>query len=73
MHTKELLHLHDTSYTSHIQNIQKEPSESDTPTTQATCLVVVLHIVYNGVILRITSTCTQRSSIYTVVVIATSV
>jgi hypothetical protein len=49
------------------------PSGSNTPTTQATCLVVVLHIVCNGVILRIISSCIQRSSIYTIVVVATSV
>jgi len=66
MHTKEWLHLRVTSHTSHIQNTQKGLSESDTPTTQVTCLVVVLHIVCNGVILRIINTCIQRSSIYTV-------
>jgi hypothetical protein len=42
-------------------------SESDTPATQATSLVVVLHVVCDGVILRIINTCIQRSSIYTVV------
>jgi len=52
---------------------KKGLSKSDTPMTQATCLVVVLRIVCNGVILRITSTCIQISSIYMVVVIATSV
>jgi hypothetical protein len=36
-------------------------------------LVVVLQIVCNGVILRITNTCIQRSSIYMVVMVATSV
>jgi hypothetical protein len=40
---------------------KKGPSKSDTPTTQATCLVVVLHIVCNGVILYITNTCIQIS------------
>jgi hypothetical protein len=73
MHIKEWLHLRVTSHISHIQNIQKGLSKSDTPTTKATCLVVVLHIVCNGVILHIISTCIQRSSIYTVVVVATSV
>jgi hypothetical protein len=36
-------------------------------------LVVVPQVVCNGIILRITSTCIQRSSIYTVVVLAISV
>jgi hypothetical protein len=36
-------------------------------------LVVVLQVVCNRVILRITCTCIQRSSIYTIVLLVTSV
>jgi len=55
------------------KNTQKGLSESDTPMTQATCLVVVLHIVCNWVVIRIINTYIQRSFIYTVAVVATSV
>jgi hypothetical protein len=53
--------------------IQKGLSKSNISTTRPMCLVVVLQIASHEAILRITSTCIQRSSIYTVVVVATSV